>query len=40
LHTIPWDGRNMAHGELANGVYFFRLEADGAEATGRVLLAR
>ena len=40
LHTIPWDGRNAAHGELANGVYFFRLEADGAEAVGRVLLAR
>ena len=35
-----WNGRDDANRELANGVYFVRLRADGQEARGRVVLLR
>jgi hypothetical protein len=40
ISAIPWDGRDGAARELANGVYFFRLEADDQRVAGRVLIAR
>jgi hypothetical protein len=39
-HAARWDGRDGAARELANGVYFLRLEAGGEERTARAILAR
>ncbi len=39
-HTAHWDGRDGAARELANGIYFLRLEAGGEERTVRAVLSR
>ena len=33
FHTIDWDGRDAFGGELANGVYLYKLKAEGPAAT-------
>lgn len=35
-HSIEWDGRNEAGGRVGPGVYFYRLNAGGHHATGRI----
>ena len=32
-HTIEWDGRDAFGGQIANGVYLYRLKATGTEST-------
>jgi agmatine deiminase len=39
-HTARWDGRDAAGREAPNGLYFFRLEADGRTLTQRSVLIR
>jgi len=39
-HTYFWDGRNDTGDALPSGVYFFRLEADGASTAGKLTLLR
>jgi len=40
VHRARWDGRDDAGRALASGVYFVRLERDGAVAARQVVLAR
>jgi PKD repeat protein len=40
LHRVPLNGRDAAGRALGSGVYFYRIEAPGGIATGRVLLLR
>jgi hypothetical protein len=40
IHAVRLDGRGSDGGPLAAGVYFFRIEADGKEETGRMVIAR
>ncbi|HET9234386.1 MAG TPA: galactose oxidase-like domain-containing protein [Candidatus Eisenbacteria bacterium] len=37
-HETSWDGRDSARRRVAPGVYHFRMEANGARASGRVVL--
>jgi len=39
-HAVRFDGRGRDGAPLAAGVYFFRIEADGKEETGRMVIAR
>ncbi len=39
-HTTTWDGRDRAGERVASGVYFYRIEVDGAVATQRMVLLR
>jgi hypothetical protein len=39
-NAVVWDGRDSAARELANGVYFLRLETAGQETSLRALIAR
>jgi flagellar hook capping protein FlgD len=39
-HTLQWDGRNAAGGQLRAGVYFVRLALGDRVATRRLVLAR
>jgi hypothetical protein len=39
-HVVAWDARSEDGHELASGVYFVRLEADGQSITGKVVLLR
>jgi hypothetical protein len=38
--SLPWDGRDAGGRALPAGVYFYRLELDGAIKSGRMLLLR
>jgi hypothetical protein len=40
IQFAHWDGRDGANREVANGVYFLRLESGGSERTVRALLQR
>jgi hypothetical protein len=40
LVAVDWDGRSGSGERVASGVYFFRLEVDGAVATQRIVLLR
>ena len=37
-HVIPWNGKGAAGEELPDGVYFYRLVADGTALTGKMIL--
>ncbi len=37
-HTDVWDGRDPTGGEVANGVYFYRVEGGGQERWGKILV--
>jgi len=39
-HAVPWDGRSDGGARLAPGVYFARLEVNGAVAGTRLVVAR
>jgi hypothetical protein len=39
-HVADWDGRNETGGTVANGVYFYRLQAAGEFATKKLILVR
>jgi hypothetical protein len=40
VHTLDWNGRNADNREVAAGVYFYRLQADGREATRKMVMLR
>jgi len=37
-HVMRWDGRDGAGKRVPNGLYFYRLEADGRRLSGRVVM--
>lgn len=37
---VEWDGRNVQGQRLASGVYFYRIEAGGRAASGRLVFLR
>ncbi len=39
-HAVQWDGRDSSGRSVASGVYFCRIDADGASETQRVVLLR
>jgi hypothetical protein len=39
-HTLDWNGRNADGRDVASGVYFYRLQADGREATRKMVMLR
>jgi hypothetical protein len=39
-HTITWNGRDSQGRQVANGVYFCKLAANGTEATRRAVMVR
>ncbi len=39
-HVVAWDGTDLAGRPAASGVYFLRLEADGATDVGKVVLMK
>ena len=39
-HTVVWDGRDNAGGEISSGVYFYRVRAGDFSATRKMVLVR
>jgi hypothetical protein len=39
-HTVIWDGRDSSKGELASGVYFYRLKTSTEESLGKMTLIK
>lgn len=39
-HRLHWDGRDDEHHAVSSGVYFYRLQAEGKEATRKMVLVR
>ncbi len=39
-HRVTWDGTNAASERVAAGVYFFRLESEGASEIRRMVLLK
>ena len=39
-HTMRWNARNSDGGEVASGVYLYRLEGNGISLTGKMMLIR
>jgi len=37
-HAVPWNGKDAAGERVSDGVYFYRLVADGTELTGKMAL--
>ena len=37
-HTVPWDGKDASGQTVSSGVYFYRVEADGASLGGKMVL--
>ncbi|OYD16782.1 hypothetical protein CH333_02715 [candidate division WOR-3 bacterium JGI_Cruoil_03_44_89] len=40
IHTVYWDGTTDGNMKVANGVYFYRIKAEGFSETRRMLLVR
>jgi flagellar hook assembly protein FlgD len=40
VHQITWDGTNHQGSLVASGMYFYRLLADGQEASRKMLLLK
>lgn len=40
LHAIDWDGRNESGERVSSGIYFYRIEAGGQKATGKIVLLK
>jgi len=38
IRTVPWDARDASGHELAPGVYFYKIAADGAYYSGRIVI--
>lgn len=39
-HTVAWNGRDALGRQVASGVYFYRLEADGFHQTRRMMMLK
>ncbi|MCK4511526.1 T9SS type A sorting domain-containing protein, partial [bacterium] len=39
-HVVPWNGKDAAGESVSDGVYFYKLVADGTELTGKMVLLR
>jgi hypothetical protein len=39
-HVVDWNGRNEQSKAVSNGVYFYRLQAEGKSATRKMILVR
>lgn len=39
-HTLIWDGRDGAGGQVSSGVYFCRLEADGQSRSAKIIMMK
>jgi hypothetical protein len=39
-HRVPWDGQDFHGMEVASGVYFYRLEAEGFSGIGKLIVVR
>ena len=39
-HTISWDGRNRAGRDVASGIYFYRIKAEGLSTTRKMVLLK
>ncbi|HOE91123.1 MAG TPA: peptidylprolyl isomerase [Candidatus Cloacimonadota bacterium] len=37
-NTWVWDGKNMRQEKVANGIYFYQIEAKGEKAVGKIML--
>ena len=40
FHEMPWNGRDDTGRDVASGVYFARIEADGRVATRRMTMVK
>ena len=39
-HSVIWDGRDANGGQVASGVYFFRVQAGPLDETRKMLLLK
>jgi flagellar hook assembly protein FlgD len=39
-HDVAWDGRDSRGAEVASGIYFFRVQADGFNQTRKMVLLK
>src|SRR5439155_25030930 len=39
-HSLRWDGRDEARRTMRSGLYFYRLQVEGRQLNGRLMLAR
>ncbi len=39
-HTVNWDGTDSSGGQVASGIYFYRIEANGFEQTRKMILLK
>lgn len=40
FHAVNWDGRNESGEQVSSGIYFYRIDAGGQKATGKIVLLR
>ncbi|NNE09082.1 MAG: M20/M25/M40 family metallo-hydrolase [Gemmatimonadetes bacterium] len=40
IHAVNWDGRNESGERVSSGIYFYRIDAGGQKATGKIVLLR
>jgi hypothetical protein len=39
-HQVRWDGTNDSHENVPSGIYFYRIQAEDVDVSGKVLLIR